>query len=56
VIGAVVAWIFLDEALSAVQIVAILVVVGALASIVLSQEQPEPVRAPQAPTRPSPAS
>ena len=53
VVGAVVAWIFLGEALSWVQIVAILVVVGALASIVLSQNAPEPVRAPQAPTRPS---
>jgi drug/metabolite transporter (DMT)-like permease len=49
VIGAVVAWVFLDEALSVVQIVAIAVVVGALASIVLSQDTPEPVRAPQAP-------
>ncbi len=54
VVGAVVAWVFLDEALSAVQIVAILIVVGALASIVSSQGSPEPVRAPQAPTRPSP--
>ncbi len=51
VVGAVVAWIFLDEALTAVQIIAILVVVGALASIVLRQDEPEPVRAPQAPTR-----
>jgi drug/metabolite transporter (DMT)-like permease len=50
VVGAVVAWIFLDEALSAVQIVAIVVVVCALASIVMSQDEPEPVRAPQAPT------
>ncbi len=50
VVGAVVAWIFLDEALSALQIAAIVVVIGALASIVLSQDQPEPVRAPQAPT------
>lgn len=51
VVGAVVAWIFLGEALSAVQIVAIAVVVTALASIVTGQEQPEPVRAPQAPAR-----
>lgn len=51
VVGAVVAWIFLDEALSATQIVAIVVVVGALASIVTSQDEPEPVRAPQAPAR-----
>ncbi len=50
VVGAVAAWVFLDEALTAVQIVAIVVVVSALASIVLSQDEPEPVRAPQAPT------
>jgi len=50
VVGAVVAWIFLDEALTAVQIAAIGVVVAALASIVMSQDEPEPVRAPQAPT------
>jgi drug/metabolite transporter (DMT)-like permease len=49
VVGALVAWVFLGEALSAVQIVAILVVLGALASIVLSQDEPEPVRSPQAP-------
>ena len=49
VVGAVVAWIFLGEALTAVQIAAIVVVVGALASIILSQDHPEPVRAPQAP-------
>lgn len=49
VVGAVVAWIFLDEPLTVVQIVAIAVVIGALASIIVSQEQPEPVRSPQAP-------
>ena len=49
VVGAVVAWIFLGEALTAIQIAAIVVVVGALASIILSQDHPEPVRAPQAP-------
>lgn len=49
VVGALVAWIFLDEALSALQILAIMIVVGALASIVLGQSKPEPVRAPQAP-------
>lgn len=54
VVGALVAWIFLDEALSWVQVVAIVVVVGALASIVTSQEQPEPVRPPQASTRNDP--
>jgi drug/metabolite transporter (DMT)-like permease len=51
VVGAVVAWVFLGEALTAIQIAAIAVVVGALASIVLSQDRPEPVRAPQAPAR-----
>ena len=50
VVGAIVAWIFLGEALTAIQIAAIFVVVGALASIVMSQDEPEPVRAPQAPT------
>ncbi len=49
VVGAVVAWIFLGEPLSAVQIAAIVVVIGALASIIVSQDEPEPVRAPQAP-------
>ena len=49
VVGAVVAWIFLDEALTWVQIVAIIVVVGSLASILVTQDEPEPVRAPQAP-------
>ena len=49
VVGAVVAWIFLDEALTAVQIVAIIVVVGSLATIITGQDEPEPVRAPQAP-------
>ncbi|MEJ7800629.1 MAG: DMT family transporter [Ilumatobacter sp.] len=49
VVGAVVAWIFLGEALSWIQIVAIVVVVGALTSILVSQDEPEPVRAPQAP-------
>jgi drug/metabolite transporter (DMT)-like permease len=49
VVGAVVAWIFLDEALTWIQIAAIVVVVGALASIVRSQDKPEPIRAPQAP-------
>ena len=46
VVGAVVAWIFLDEALTAVQIVAIGVVVTALATIVMSQDEPEPVLGP----------
>lgn len=50
VVGALVAWIFLGEALSVIQMIAIVVVIGALASIVTSQDKPEPVRAPQAPT------
>lgn len=49
VVGALVAWVFLDEALSAVQIVGIVVVIGALATIIVSQDEPEPVRSPQAP-------
>ena len=52
VVGAVVAWIFLDEALTWIQIVAIVVVIGALASIVATQDKPEPMRAPQAPATP----
>lgn len=52
VIGAVVAWVFLGEALTWVQMVAITVVVGSLASIVATQPEPEPIRAPQAPARP----
>ena len=50
VVGSLVAWIFLDEPLSAAQLVAMAVVVGALATIVMSQRAPEPVRTPQAAT------
>jgi drug/metabolite transporter (DMT)-like permease len=50
VVGSVVAWIFLDESLTVVQLVAMTVVVAALATIVKSQRAPEPVRAPQAAT------
>jgi len=50
VVGSLTAWIFLDEALSGVQLAAIAVVIGALASIVMTQGKPEPVRAPQAAT------
>jgi drug/metabolite transporter (DMT)-like permease len=50
VVGSVTAWIFLDEPLTNVQLGAMAVVVGALASILVSQPRPEPVRAPQAAT------
>jgi drug/metabolite transporter (DMT)-like permease len=50
VVSSLAAWIFLDESLTAVQLGAMLVVVGALAAIVVSQRTPVPVRAPQAAT------
>ncbi len=50
VVGSLAAWIFLDEPLTLVQLAAMAVVLGALASIVVSQRHPEPVRAPQAAT------
>lgn len=50
VVGSVAAWLFLDEPLTAVQLLAMAVVIGALAVIVLGQRAPEPVRAPQAAT------
>lgn len=50
VVGSVTAWIFLDEPLTAVQLGAMTVVIAALASIVMTQRKPEPVRAPQAAT------
>lgn len=52
VVGAIVAWIFLDESLSAIQVLAMVVVVAALAAIMMGQQTPEPVRSPQAPTTP----
>jgi drug/metabolite transporter (DMT)-like permease len=52
VVGAIVAWIFLGESLSSVQVFAMVVVVAALAAIMMTQQSPEPVRAPQAPTTP----
>jgi drug/metabolite transporter (DMT)-like permease len=52
VVGAIVAWIFLDESLSSVQVLAMVVVVAALAAIMIGQQAPEPVRSPQAPTTP----
>jgi drug/metabolite transporter (DMT)-like permease len=50
VVGSLTAWVFLDEQLTAVQLTAMAVVIGALASIVMTQRKPEPVRAPQAAT------
>lgn len=50
VVGAIVAWIFLDEPLTSVQVGAMIVVVGALAAIMRGQQAPEPMRSPQAPT------
>jgi drug/metabolite transporter (DMT)-like permease len=41
------AWIFLDESLSGAQLAGMAVVIGALATIVVGQRKPEPVRAPQ---------
>jgi drug/metabolite transporter (DMT)-like permease len=49
VVGSLAAWVALDEPLTAVQLVAMAVVVGSLATIIVSQDRPEPVRAPQAP-------
>ncbi len=51
VVSSLAAWIFLDEALTSTQVTAMVVVVAALASILLGQRAPEPVRAPQAPAR-----
>lgn len=50
VVSSVAAWIWLGEPLTAVQIVAMAVVLTALATIVMGQRRPEPVRAPQAAT------
>lgn len=50
VVGSLTAWIFLDESLTGVQLAAMAVVIAALASIVMTQRKPEPVRAPQAAT------
>lgn len=47
------AWIFLDEALTAVQLLAMGVVVGALAVVVIAQSRPTPVLPPQAPVEPA---
>lgn len=47
VVSSIGAWIFLDEPLTSIQVVAMAVVLGALATIITGQRQPEPVRAPQ---------
>ncbi len=47
VVSSVTAWIFLDEPLTTVQLAAMAVVVGSLATIVVTQPRPEPLRAPQ---------
>jgi drug/metabolite transporter (DMT)-like permease len=49
VVSALAAWAFLDEPLTTVQILAMAVVVGALASIVVSERRPTPVTPPQTP-------
>ena len=50
VVGSVMAWIFLDEPLTTTQLAAMAVVVGSLATIVVTQPRPEPVRTPQVAT------
>jgi drug/metabolite transporter (DMT)-like permease len=50
VVSSVAAWIWLGEPLTWIQILAMTVVIGALATIIRSQRRPEPVRAPQAAT------
>ena len=52
VVSSLAAWAFLDESLSWVQLVAIGVVIGALATIVLGQRTPAPVSPPQSPIEP----
>lgn len=54
VFASVSAWIFLGEALTAWQLVAMAVVVAALAVVVLAQSRPVPVLPPQAPVEPIP--
>jgi drug/metabolite transporter (DMT)-like permease len=50
VVSSVAAWIWLGEPLTWIQITAMTVVIAALATIVMNQRAPEPVRAPQAAT------
>jgi drug/metabolite transporter (DMT)-like permease len=47
VVSSLAAWVFLDEPLTWLQLLAMAVVIGALATIVRGQRRPEPVRAPQ---------
>ena len=47
VVSSIGAWVFLDESLTWVQLAAMAVVIGALATIVMGQRAPQPVRAPQ---------
>lgn len=54
VFASIAAWIFLGEALSGWQLLAMSVVVGALAIVVLAQSRPTPVLPPQAPVEPVP--
>ena len=49
VVGSITAWVFLDEPLSGTQLGAMAVVLGALATILVAQRAPQPLRAPQAP-------
>jgi drug/metabolite transporter (DMT)-like permease len=49
VVSALAAWLFLDESLTVIQLLAMAVVVGALVSIVMSERNPEPITPPQAP-------
>ena len=52
VFASVAAWVFLGEVLTGSQLVAMSVVVGALATVVLAQSRPTPVLPPQAPIEP----
>lgn len=54
VFASVAAWIFLDEALTTWQLLAMAVVVAALAIVVVGQSRPTPVLPPQAPVEPVP--
>lgn len=54
VFASIAAWIFLGEALTGWQLVAMAVVVAALAVVVLAQGRPTPVLPPQAPVEPVP--
>lgn len=53
VLGSLGAWAVLDEPLTAVQLIAMAVVVAALAVVVLAQSRPVPVLPPQAPVDPA---